>query len=150
MSPLVLALKVATISFLDVCKQSPVRLPRFNTINCCPSVNRHFQNGKWSVSVVLLAQNAANTSVLNGFDQSPLRLYEMHSQKLWMLHLRSSSEWGNDCVVCSFAKEGCQYVGCGLQRPHHFSISIIPWLPILDALLMLIFRVGQGACCDYF
>ena len=83
-------------------------------------------------------------------NQSPLRLHMMHSQKLWTLRWRSFSEWSSDRVVYYFAKEGCQYIGYGKQRPGHFSITVHTRLKIVDIPLTLIFRMGQWSCCSLF
>jgi len=83
-------------------------------------------------------------------NQSPLRLHMMHSQKSLTLRWRSFSEWGSDRVVYCFAKEGCQYIGYGKQRPGHFSITIHKRLKIVDASLTLIFRMGQWLCRSLF
>ena len=57
--------------------------PRSNTKNHWQSIDAHFQDGAGSVSVWLLTWQAANTSFMNGCNQSPLRLPKMHSQNCW-------------------------------------------------------------------
>jgi len=56
-----LALKVAITWFLNVCKQSPYRLPRSNTNNCWHSIDTHFQDGTESVSELFLDIKAADS-----------------------------------------------------------------------------------------
>ena len=145
MSLLVFALRVTTTSFLDVCKQSPFRLRRSNAKNCWYSIDAHFQNGTGSVSVLFLPRKAANTSFMNGWNQSPVRLHKMHGQKSLKLRWRSFSEWGSGRVVHCFAKESCQFIGYGKQRPGYISITVLTRLKIIDTLLTFIFRIGQGA-----
>jgi len=51
---LVFGVKGGHYLVLDVCKQSPVRLPRSNTKNCWHSVDGHFQDGAGSMSLCWL------------------------------------------------------------------------------------------------
>jgi len=106
-----LPLKVATILFMDLCNQSPVRLPRWNTKNCWRFVDPHFQDGAGSLSLLFLPQKAANTSFMDVFNQLPLRLCRMERPKSLMLSWHSFSVWGSDHITISFAYKGCQYVG---------------------------------------
>jgi len=145
-----LALKATTISFLDVCKQSPIRLPRSNTRQRWHYIDASFLDGAGSVSLLLLTWKAANTSFMNGCNQSPLGLHKMHSQKSLTLHWRSFSEWDNHRVVYSVAKKGCQYVGYGWQQPGHFWNTVLTRRKIVDARSTLIFRMRQDGCCYCF
>jgi len=76
-------------------------------------MDAHFQDGTGSVSVILLTWKAANSSIMNGGNQSPLNLHKMHSQKWLTLQWRSFSEWGSDRVIYSFAKECSKYDSYG-------------------------------------
>jgi len=78
---------------------------------CC--IDAHFQNGAGSMMRLFFTWKAANTSFMNGCNQSSPRLPKMDTEKLLMLCWRSFSEWGSDCVVYSFAQKGCQCVGYG-------------------------------------
>jgi len=73
----------------------------------------------------------------------------MHSHNWLMFRWRLFSQWGSDRIIYSFAREGYRYIGYGLQRPRYFPIPAVTRLQIIDAPLMLIFRMGQGACCCY-
>jgi len=46
-----LPVKVANTSFMDVCNQLPVTLPKCNTKNCWRSVDAHYQDGAGSISL---------------------------------------------------------------------------------------------------
>jgi len=85
----------------------------YKTRNDWRSSDADFQDGAGSMMLLLLTWQAANTSFTNGCNHLPLRLPKMHSQKSLRLHWRSSSEWGSERIVYSFAKKGCQYVGYG-------------------------------------
>jgi len=139
------ALKAATTSFLDVCRQSPFRLSRSYNKNHWRSIDDHFQDRTRSVSVLFLPRKAANTTFMNGCNQSPVRLHKMHSQRLLTLRGRSFSAYGSRRAVHCFAKTGCQYIHYGEQRPGHISITVLTRIKIVDARLTLIFWMGQGA-----
>jgi len=72
----------------------------------------------------------------------------MQGQKLLTLLWRSFSRSGREHIAFSLAFKRGQYINYALQRTSHFSITWLTRLKIVDAQLMLIFRMGQGAC-DY-
>jgi len=75
------------------------------------SVDAYFHDGVGSLIQLFWTLKAANTSFMNGCNQSPLRLPKMNRKKSLTLHWLWFSEWGSDRVFYSFAKRGCQYVG---------------------------------------
>jgi len=122
----------------------------YKTKNRWCSVDAHFQDWAGSLILLFLICKAANTSYMNGCNQSALRLHKMHSQNSLRLYWSSFSEWGSDCVVYSFAKKGRQYAHYGYFRPRHHSITMLTRLKIVDAQLRLIFWMGHGAWYYYF
>jgi len=111
------------------------------------SVDAHFQDGAGSLIQIFLIWKAANTSFMNGYNQSALRLPKMHCQKLLMFRWSSFSEGGSDRVVYSFAKQNHQYAHYGYFWPRHHSITVLTRLKIVDAPLMLIVMYGEVKIC---
>ena len=72
------------------------------------------------------------------------------SQTLLMLGWRSCSWWGRQRVASSVAYNGGQYPIYDCLQPIATQITRDARPTIVDALLMLIFRMGQGACCSLF
>ena len=70
----------------------------------------------------------------------------MQCQEWLMLWWRSFSRWGKECFTLSLSNIGGQYYIYNCLLPITPEISQDPPQTILDALLMLIIRLGQGAC----
>ena len=120
--------------------------PRCKTKNHWRSIDTHFQDGAGSVFLWFFAQKAANASFMLIFDQSPLRLPKMESQKSLTLGWRWFSEWVSDCVTFSSAYKGCQWVDYEYFWPDQSLITIFTRPTIVDAPLTLTFRIGQWPC----
>jgi len=91
---LFLTLLVATTAVLEVCKRSPVWLPRSNTKNRWHSIDTNLHDGTGSMSVLFLPRKAANTSTIATYVtkdiqptivNSPLTLVFRMGQ--WQCHL---------------------------------------------------------------
>jgi len=119
----------------------------YKTKNRWCSVDAHFQDGAGSLILLFLIWKAANTSFMNGYNQSALRLPKVHSQKSLTFRWSLFSERGSDRVVYSFAKKNRQYARYGYFRPRHHSITILTKLKIVDIPLMLISMYGEVKIC---
>lgn len=67
-------------------------------------------------------------------------------QKSLILRWCSFTKWGREHLAFFFAYKGSQYVDYVLQQLNYISITWRTRPIILDALLTLIFRNGQGVC----
>jgi len=120
------------------------------TNNHWPSVDSHLQNGTGSVSLSSLPIKAAYTSLMTVCNRSPLRLTMMHGQTSLMIRWCSFWEWGRECVTFS-----CDYQ-CGLYLIYEYLHSIATQITqdsrptIIDTVLTLIFKTGQGVCLSVF
>jgi len=70
----------------------------------------------------------------------------MQGQKLLTLHWHSFSRSGREHVTVSLAFKGSQYYRYASQRTSHFLITLLTRLKIIDAPVLLIFRIGQRVC----
>jgi len=59
---------------MDVCNQSPSRLPRFNTKNDWCSVATHFQDRAGSILLLFLTLKPGNTTFMDVCNQSPYKV----------------------------------------------------------------------------
>jgi len=123
--------------------RSLLKYRTYKTKNHWRSVDAHFQDGAGSLILLFLIWKAANTSFMNGYHQSALRLPKMHSQKSLTFRWSSFSEGGSQCVVYCFAKKNRQYAHYGYFRPRHHSIAVLTRLKIVDTPLMLILMYGE-------
>ena len=87
--------------------------PRCKTKNRWPSVDAHFQNGAGSVSLNLLRIKAADTSFMNVYIQSPLRLPKVQDQKSSTRRWLSFSGWGREQLLLIIDYNGGQYIRKG-------------------------------------
>jgi hypothetical protein len=142
--------RVPVCSLWSVATRLPYNYHTYKTPNQWCSVVTQFQDGTGSILWLYLTRQATNTSLTNVCNQLPCWLRKIHSNKWSMFNSRSFSEWGSDHIVHCFTKEGCQHVCYGKQRPGHVSITIHTRLKIVDAVLKLIFRMGQWPCCSLF
>jgi len=79
-------------------------------------------------------------------DQDSNQLPDLQYQKLLILCWRSFSESGRERVAFSFANIGNLYHIYEYLQPITTQINHDAKPKIIDALLMLIFNMGQGAC----
>ena len=91
-----------------------------------------------------------NTSIMWTPCQIAFLLPDLHDQKLLTLRRRSFSRWGRERFAFFFASKGCQY--CCYFKPllNYFIITRLIRPKIVDTLLMLTIKMGQGACCLFF
>jgi len=76
---------------------------------------------------------------------SPRRLPKIHDQESWTLRWHSFSRWGREHLTFCFAYKGSQYFVYDYWQPIAPQITQDTWRRIVDALLMLISMMGQGA-----
>jgi len=93
---------------------------------------------------------AANSRYLDVCDHSPIRSPKMQDQKSLTLRWRSFSEWGRECVTSSLAYRGSRYII--YERLYLIATQITQGArpKIIDSLLTVIFRMGQGAVLACF
>ena len=104
------------------------------------------QEAVTGTSLAYLPIKAANSWSTDVWDQAPDRLPKMDNQKSLMLHWCSGL--GDSCNVVGiiFALQGCPYFQYALNRPRLWSISWLTRPKIVDTLLMVIVKMGQGVC----
>lgn len=110
------------------------------------SVDPHVQDQVESVSLSLWPIRTASTVLMYNQDQVTVQSPDLEDQKSftlrWCLFLSDSK----DVVPCIFAHIGSLYFQLGLQWTRLQSITWPTWQKIVDALLMVIFRIGQRVC----
>jgi hypothetical protein len=109
------------------------------------SVDAHCHDGAGRFSHSLLPMKVANTMCMTLCNLSPPRLSQIHDHEWWTLHWRSLSWCGRECFTFSFAYEGSQYYVFDYLQPFGPQDIQDTWPRIVDALLTLIFMMGQGA-----
>jgi len=121
--------------------------------NPCCSIVAHSQDLAWSVSPWLWLMKAYNTVIMSNDNHITHLLPDLQDIKSLTLCWCSFSGDSWDVFPRVFVHSGGQYVHYTLQLP---SLWLITWLTrpqIIDALLMLIFRIRQGVChilfCQY-
>jgi len=79
-----------------------------------------------------------------------LWLTMMQGQQLLTLHWRRFSRWGREYFTFPFASKGSQYFGYDYLQPVTPQITQDTQPIMIDALLMLVFKIGQGEYCNLF
>jgi len=138
--------KAAITLYMTIATKSKLDLPRYKSKNHWRSVDAHFQNGAVTAFLSLSPTKAANISVMQNSEQITFEIPYLQDQKSLTLHWRSF--WGDcsDVVASIFASKGGQCIDCGLISLHTPWISPDAMARMVDALLMLILRMGQQAC----
>ena len=138
------------IQFRNYAKQFiAVKLPEPHK-NCYHTADAYFKEIVGVLLVPLLPITAANTSIMDLCRCRAFGLCELLDVKLLMLWCRSFWGHSRDVVGGIFAYKGSQLFDYGWIWLHS------PWNiydarpEIADAPLMLIFRMGQRACCLHF
>jgi len=86
-----------------------IDLPWCGTTNHWCSFDAHFRDGAGSMSLVFLPLKVTNTSFMNVYNKSAVRLPKMLHPKLMILCWRSVSGWGRERVAILLASKSCQY-----------------------------------------
>jgi len=79
-----------------------------------------------------------------------LWLTMMEGQQSLTLHWQTFSRWGRERFTCSFAYKGSQYFVYDYLQPVAPHITQNIQLTIVDALLTLIFKMGQAGYRNLF
>jgi len=98
------------------------------------------------MSLAFPSSEGVNSSIIEVYDQAPSKLPKMLDQKYLTLSRCSVSRWGRESVPSSFASRGGQYLMYYCLQPIATQITSDANPNIVDALLMLIPRMGQGVC----
>ena len=122
----------------------------FKTDNCWCSVDAHCQNRAESVALSHLPTKAAYTSFMNGCNQFSLRSTLMQDQTLLTLVGCLVLEWCREPVAFSFAYNCGLYLMYECLHPIATQFTQDARPTIIDGLLTLIFRMGQGTCLCCF
>jgi len=102
------------------------------------------------MSLAYLPREAANLSLIEVYKHAPLTLPKMRDHKSLTLSWRSFSTWGRERVISCFTNKGGQYLSYDYLKPIATQITQNVRPKIIDAPLMLISRMGQGACLSIF
>ena len=141
-----LPIMVANCSFIGVCNQEPFRLPQLQDQKL---VTLHWRSfSRWCrerVSFSLPIKDA-NASIMCIHYHVAFLLPDLQDQKLLTLRWRSFWRWGRERVTFCFAYRGCQYIEYVYSLPSRIFITRHIGPKIVDALLTVIFKMGQGAC----
>jgi len=113
---------------------------------CWHSIDPPIHDGVLKISYTVMPEKATITSYMNFCRNGALRLPKLHDQSSFTLHWRTFSGWGMERVTVVFAFKGGQYLIYGCLQPVTTYITLDAKPKIIDAALMLIFRIGQGAC----
>ena len=114
--------------------------------DCRHSIDAHFHDGAGSVSLSVLPIKDGNTSIMCNNYQITFLLPNLQDQELLTLHRRSFSRWDTECLASFFAYNGCQYCCYVYSLQNYFLITRLTRPRIVDALLTVIFKMGQGVC----
>jgi len=118
--------------------------------NRCHSIDAHLNEGARSVSLYVFPIKAANTLIINRNDHIASDLADLQDQQSLTLCWRPFSWRGTERASICFPSKGGQYFDCKLERPYRFWLTLLTWPKIVDALLTLNFRMGQGAWGSLF
>jgi len=115
-----------------------------NELNCgCPG-------GCHGNVACYLSIKAADSWYIDVCNHSPIGLPKMQDQKSLTLRWRSFSEWVRECVTFSFAYKSSLYLIYERLHPIATQITQGARPKIIESLLTLIFRMGQGAVFTCF
>ena len=114
------------------------------------SLDAHSHDGAGSVSLSFLLIKDGNTSIMCSHYRIAISSPDLHDHTLLTLHGRSFSKRDLESLAFFFALKGCQY--CCYVKPlqNYFLIDRLTRSWIVDALLTVIFKMGQGVCCFLF
>jgi len=118
----------------------------YKTKDCWCSVDAHLQHGPVTVSLSLLAIQAADRLNMDNSEQIASQTTYLQDQKSLMLHWGSLSAWGCYRVAFSFPYKGGWYVSYGQQWANCFTINSLTRPMIVDAPMTLIDRMRLLLC----
>jgi len=114
------------------------------------SVDSHFEDGARSISLWLLPTKPANNRFMTMCNTSTTRIHIIQDQQS-LRHCRRLFSWsGSEGIAISFADKCRQSFGYDLLQPISALISQDAWPKLIDALLTLIFKIGQGGYSNQF
>jgi hypothetical protein len=116
------------------------------TKNCSCAVDAHIHNGVTYMSCTVSYEMAGSTLYMNYCHEATLRLAKMQDEHSLTLHWRTLPGWGNERVDIDFATNGCEYLIDRYLQPIATQITPGARPRIIDAPLLLILRMGYGAC----
>jgi len=111
---------------------------------CWHSVDARSHDGAGNVALSLFPIKVSNTMSMNSNNQIASELPDLQDQKLLTLRWCSYSEWGREPVALSSAWKASQYHIYEWRQPITTQITNDARPKLVDAPLMLIFRMGQG------
>ena len=114
------------------------------------SIDSQFHDGAGSVSLSILSIKDGKTSIMCDHNQIVFLLRNLQDWKLLMLHGVWFSRRDTERLTFYFAFKCCQY--CCYVEPiqNYFIMTRITRPKIVDTLLTVISKMGQGACCFVF
>ena len=124
--------------------------PERMTINRWCSVDAHFHHGAGRLLLSVLPIKAAKNSFVTDYNLSEVWFPRTDEQKSLTLCWRSFSWWGREGIANCFAYKGNRKFLYDWLQPIGGVISQYTWPKIVDALLTLIFMMGQGVYCCLF
>jgi len=102
------------------------------------------------MSLAYLPREAPNSSLIEVCDDVPHGLPKMRDLIFLMRHSQSFSRWDRERVASSFACNGGRYLSYDYVQLIATQVTQDARPKIVDALLMLISRMGQGSCLSIF
>jgi len=126
----------------------PTDYPRSTTNNRCPSVDAHVHDSAGRVLPFVLHRKGARNSYMTDCNLSAVWLPRTHDQTSLMLGWRSFSRWGREGIAICSAYKGSEKFLYDCPQPIRSVITQDAAPKIIDALLMLMFKMEQGGYCN--
>jgi len=142
--------RMATLPLCVITSKSRFYYPTYQTKNCWCSVDGHFHDGTRSVSLSFLRIKVVNAVVMYKHYKITSRLPDQQDLTSFPICWRSFSRWGREHVAILFAYKGWQHFHYVNSLPNLIFITRLTWPKIVDSLLTLIFKMGQGAFRFFF
>ena len=114
------------------------------------SFDAHSHDGAGRVTGFFLPTKYGNTSIMCNHYRIGFLLPDIQDQELLTLRWRSFSRWDKDRLAYFFVYKGCQCCCYVSPLQNYFLITTLTRPKIIDVLLTVIFKMGQGACCLFF
>ena len=118
--------------------------------NCWRSIVSHFHEGARSISRSVFPIQAANKLIITRNDHIASGIPNLQDQKSLMLRWSLCSWRGTDRVAICFPYKGSWYFDYQKEQQYCYWPTRLTRPKIVDALLMLNFRMGQGAWGSLF
>jgi len=146
----VLPIKAAKNTFMTDCSLSEGWFPRTHDQNWLTLRWRSFSWWGKEGFTISFAYKAPKNTFMTDYNLWEEWFPRTHDHKSLTLRWCLFSWWGSEGIAICFAYKGRQKYLYDWLQPMGGVISRDAWQQIVDALLMLIFIIGQGRYCNLF